>query len=81
MMIQSSIPQPEPKLDDEKYTRKFKEEYLKNYRRMNWKLCYETGSKEGYFSKYKNFNALKLAILYKRSILSSLFMTHSGLFK
>ncbi|KAI7858198.1 hypothetical protein BDC45DRAFT_434513, partial [Circinella umbellata] len=49
----------EPQLDDMKYAREFKEEYLKTHKQMNWKVCYDKGLAEGYFSRYKNYKILK----------------------
>ncbi|KAG2218055.1 hypothetical protein INT45_007218, partial [Circinella minor] len=49
----------EPQLDDMKYAREFKEEYLKTHKQMNWKVCYDKGLAEGYFSRYKNYKTLK----------------------
>jgi len=49
----------EPRLDDMKYAREFKEEYMKTHKQMNWKACYDQGLAEGYFSKYKSYKTLK----------------------
>ncbi|KAI9365898.1 hypothetical protein BD770DRAFT_377499 [Pilaira anomala] len=48
-----------PQKDDIQYAREFKEEYLKNHKRMNWKACYDKGLNEGYFSTYKSHITLK----------------------
>ncbi|KAI8078997.1 uncharacterized protein B0P05DRAFT_541981 [Gilbertella persicaria] len=49
----------EPQLNDMKYTREFKNGYLKTHKQMNWKVCYDKGLAEGYFSRYKNYKTLK----------------------
>ncbi|CAO3684091.1 unnamed protein product [Rhizopus stolonifer] len=50
---------PETQLDDMKYARTFKDEYLKTHKQVNWKMCYGKGLKEGYFARYKNCKTLK----------------------
>lgn len=50
---------PTRKKDDMEYARRFKEEYLKGNRRMNWKLCFEKGREKGFFKSYKDHITLK----------------------
>ncbi|CAO3703373.1 unnamed protein product [Rhizopus stolonifer] len=51
--------EPEKRMTDMEWAKKFIEEYKAENKRMNWQICFAKGQEAGFFKKYVNAQSLK----------------------